>query len=103
QRVPAVLTAADVTGFFRAMQRPTIDGLNTFVVCRAVHEAGFKVALSGLGGDEAVGGSPHSRWLPFLPAVRAGQRLPGPVAGLAGTALSRLGAVNETKAHSLLA
>jgi asparagine synthase (glutamine-hydrolysing) len=103
QRVPAVLTADDVTKFFRAMQRPTIDGLNTFVVCRAVHEAGFKVALSGLGGDEAVGGYPHFRLLPFLPAVRAGQRLPRPVARLAGTALSRLGAVNEAKAQSLLA
>ena len=41
-----------VSSFFEAMQRPTIDGLNTFMVCGAVKEQGFKVALSGTGGDE---------------------------------------------------
>jgi asparagine synthase (glutamine-hydrolysing) len=35
QVVPASLAFEDVIEFFRAMQRPTIDGLNTFVVCKA--------------------------------------------------------------------
>ena len=103
QRVPAVLTASDVTRFFNAMQRPTIDGLNTFTVCQAVHAAGYKVALSGLGGDEAVGGYSHFRLLPFLPALRALDRLPARMADLAGVVLSRLGLANDAKTRRLVA
>ena len=55
QRIPAALEDGDVAKFFGAMQRPSIDGLNTYLVSKAVHDAGFKVALSGLGGDEALG------------------------------------------------
>ncbi|MDH3627645.1 MAG: asparagine synthase (glutamine-hydrolyzing) [Acidobacteriota bacterium] len=39
----------------RAMDQPTIDGFNTYMVSHAVREAGFKVVLSGLGGDELMG------------------------------------------------
>jgi asparagine synthase (glutamine-hydrolysing) len=39
-----------------AMDQPTMDGVNTFVVSRAVKEAGVTVALSGLGGDELFAG-----------------------------------------------
>lgn len=49
-----------------AMDQPTIDGLNTFVVAGAVHRAGGKVALSGLGSDELFGGYERLRMLPFL-------------------------------------
>jgi asparagine synthase (glutamine-hydrolysing) len=35
-----------------AMDVPSIDGPNTWLVSRAVREAGLKVACSGLGGDE---------------------------------------------------
>jgi asparagine synthase (glutamine-hydrolysing) len=83
------------------MQRPSIDGLNTYVICKAVHEAGFKVALSGLGGDEAVGGYSHFRLLGYLPLLRALDRLPA----LAGTAAAALlaRAVASSKAGRLLA
>ena len=65
--------------FFQAMQRPSVDGLNTYLICKAVHEAGFKVALSGLGGDEAVGGYSHFRLLKYLPMLRAMDAVPLPV------------------------
>jgi asparagine synthase (glutamine-hydrolysing) len=40
----------------RAMDQPSMDGVNTFIVSQAAAEAGLKVALSGLGGDEVFAG-----------------------------------------------
>jgi asparagine synthase (glutamine-hydrolysing) len=39
-----------------AMDQPTGDGVNTYIVSRAVKNAGVTVALSGLGGDEFFAG-----------------------------------------------
>jgi len=39
-----------------AMDQPSIDGVNTFIVSQAAADAGLKVALSGLGGDEVFAG-----------------------------------------------
>jgi len=41
-----------------AMDQPTGDGINTYVVSQAVKDAGVTVALSGLGGDEFFVGYP---------------------------------------------
>jgi asparagine synthase (glutamine-hydrolysing) len=35
QRVQIVLEDSDVARFFQAMQRPSVDGLNTYLICRA--------------------------------------------------------------------
>jgi asparagine synthase (glutamine-hydrolysing) len=48
-------------GAFAAMDQPSLDGLNTYAVSRAVRENGIKVVLSGLGGDEMFGGYPSFR------------------------------------------
>ena len=49
---------ADLPKIFAAMDQPTIDGVNTWFVSKAVHEGGVKVALSGVGGDELFGSYP---------------------------------------------
>jgi asparagine synthase (glutamine-hydrolysing) len=38
------------------MDQPSIDGVNTYIISRAAADAGLKVALSGLGGDELFAG-----------------------------------------------
>lgn len=48
----------------RAMDQPTTDGVNTYFVSLAARRAGLKVALSGLGGDELLGGYPSFRDVP---------------------------------------
>jgi asparagine synthase (glutamine-hydrolysing) len=102
-RVPAALEDSDVANFLRAMQRPSIDGLNTYIVSKAVHQAGFKVALSGLGGDEAVGGYSHFRLLKYLPALRVLDRLPTPSSEAVVSVLSRMGTTGSAKVKRLFA
>ena len=44
-----------------ALDQPSMDGINTYVVSKAVKDAGVTVALSGLGGDELFAGYPSFR------------------------------------------
>lgn len=62
-----------ISGFLEAMDQPTTDGLNTFLVSHAARQAGWKVALSGLGGDELFGGYPS--FADVLRLVRFGKLL----------------------------
>ena len=41
--------------FFKSMDLPTIDGLNTFLTSNLINKHNIKVALSGVGGDEYFG------------------------------------------------
>lgn len=46
------------------MDSPSGDGINTYVVSKAIKKEGIKVALSGAGGDELFAGYPiFSQWL----------------------------------------
>jgi asparagine synthase (glutamine-hydrolysing) len=49
-----------------AYDQPSIDGLNTYFIAQATRQAGVKVALSGLGGDELFAGYPYFRWMARL-------------------------------------
>jgi len=57
---------ADLPKIFDAMDQPTIDGVNTWFVSKAVHEGGVKVALSGVGGDELFGSYPSFANVPKM-------------------------------------
>ncbi len=57
---------SDLPAFLAAMDQPTIDGLNTWFCLKAAAETGLKVALSGLGGDELLGGYPTFRTIPRM-------------------------------------
>jgi asparagine synthase (glutamine-hydrolysing) len=70
-----------------AMDQPTSDGVNTYVVSKLARQAGFTVVLSGLGGDELFGGYGHFRTIPRLEALR--KWIPPPLTGPAA-ALGRL-------------
>ena len=67
---PILLTAADFRAELEpalaAMDHPSGDGLNSYVVSKATKRAGVTVALSGLGGDELFAGYPFFRQLPRL-------------------------------------
>jgi asparagine synthase (glutamine-hydrolysing) len=86
--------------FFHRMQRPTIDGLNTLLVSRSVRDSGRKVALSGLGGDEALGGYRHYRLLKMLPLLTALDHTPLPTHAFAKIA-TRLGPGQRSKTERL--
>jgi asparagine synthase (glutamine-hydrolysing) len=55
---------ADLPRIIEAMDQPSIDGVNTWFVSKAARELGLKVALSGVGGDELLGGYPSFRDIP---------------------------------------
>jgi asparagine synthase (glutamine-hydrolysing) len=72
-----------------ALDQPSFDGVNSWFVSREAARLGFKVALSGAGGDELVGG-----YTSFRRALRAqsAMRLPGSrsIASIAGRLLEQV-------------
>ena len=73
------------------LDQPSMDGINTYFVSWGAHQAGLKVALSGLGGDELFGGYSTFRVVPRLEMlvgmVRRSPLLGRLAAGLLGASL----------------
>jgi asparagine synthase (glutamine-hydrolysing) len=83
---------AELPNALGAMDQPSGDGVNTFVVAGAVRRAGLKVALSGLGGDELFAGYPSFRRLSRTSHLfREWGRAPRPVRALAARTVEVLG------------
>jgi len=87
------------------LDHPSGDGINTFVVSRAVRAAGVKVALSGLGGDEFFGGYPSFHRMEKMAALGLAWRHSPPAARRAAAAAVRAiggGSVATKKTAALL-
>ena len=56
----------EIPNFIEAMDQPTGDGLNTYLISKIARQGGLTVVLSGLGGDEVFGGYSSFKRLPGL-------------------------------------
>src|SRR5262245_41258420 len=84
-----------------AIDQPTMDGINTFVVPSAVKREGVTVALSGLGGDELFAGYPSfRRALKFSAMSPASKRFLRVATGVGKFALN--GSVQRQKFRQLM-
>lgn len=66
RRLTSGMMVQEIPAFLQAMDQPTVDGLNTFMVAKAAREEGLRVLLSGLGGDEVFFGYPHFKHVAWL-------------------------------------
>lgn len=88
-------------GAIAAIDQPTMDGINTFVVSSAVKSKGITVALSGLGGDELFAGYPSfRRAVRFAALSPASKRVLRVAAGVGKFALN--GSVQRQKFRQLM-
>jgi asparagine synthase (glutamine-hydrolysing) len=73
---------ADVPRIMDAMDQPSVDGVNTWFASKAAAELGYKVVLSGVGGDELFCGYPSFTSIPRV------ARVGGMIAALPGVSRS---------------
>jgi asparagine synthase (glutamine-hydrolysing) len=83
-----------------AMDQPSVDGINTYIISRATKEAGITVALSGLGGDEIFAGYSTFR---SVPKMMSFQRYAGWLTPLGRGFNALLGGSESNRLSKLLA
>ena len=71
-----------------AMDHPSGDGLNSYVVSKVTRKTGFTVALSGLGGDELFAGYPVFKRYEKLKKMRMFYGLPTGIRQALGKSVS---------------
>ncbi|HKQ78067.1 MAG TPA: asparagine synthase (glutamine-hydrolyzing) [Blastocatellia bacterium] len=90
-------------GALRAMDQPSMDGVNTYLVSQGAAEAGLKVALSGLGGDEVFAGYDFYRAIARHEQIRNQVKaVPAGLRKVAASAISVVAANNRTTKLSAL-
>ncbi|GAA4458872.1 asparagine synthase (glutamine-hydrolyzing) [Nibrella saemangeumensis] len=87
----------------KSIDRPSSDGVNTYMVSKYTKEAGLTVALSGLGGDELFAGYPSFKYFYDLYSSRLLWRTPRLVRQLAGSSVGLLSANRYDKLKTILA
>ncbi len=90
-------------GLLDAMDQPSIDGVNSYFVAKAAHDAGLKVALSGLGGDELFAGYTHFETIPrMVHRLRPLAAIPGLGRGFRVVTAPMVGKITSPKFAGLL-
>jgi asparagine synthase (glutamine-hydrolysing) len=78
RRVSCTEFGQDIPRILDAMDQPSIDGVNTWFASKVAAERGYKVVLSGLGGDELFCGYSTYQQIPRAAKVgRAISAIPG--------------------------